>query len=55
MKTKTIENQGEQQFEALKALQPEGNQELESVEGCFTKKKRRNNEIKNAINEIKKW
>ena len=39
MKTKAIENQGEQQFEALKALQPEGNQELESVEGCFTKKK----------------
>ena len=39
MKTKTIENQGEQQFEALKALQPEGNQELESVEGRFKKKK----------------
>ena len=39
MKTKTIENQGEQQFKALKALQPEGNQELESVEGHFTQKK----------------
>ena len=47
---RTIEDQGE----ALKALKPEENQELESIEGPFPKEMR-NNEIKNETDKIKKW
>ena len=35
---KTIEDQGIKQFEALKTLKPEENQELESIERLFSKK-----------------
>ena len=42
------------QVEALKALKPEENQELESIEGLF-QKMMRNNEFKNEIDETKKW
>ena len=35
---KTIEDQGIKQVEALKALKPEKNQELESIEGLFQKR-----------------
>ena len=51
---KAIEDQGIKQVEALKALKPVENQELESIEGLFPKKIR-NNEIKNEMDEIKKW
>ena len=50
---KTNEDQGIKQVEALKALKPEENQELETIEGLFLKKIR-NNEIKNEIDEIKR-
>ena len=53
-KLKTIEDQGIKQVEALKALKPEENQELESIEGLFLNKIK-NNEIKNKTYEIKKW
>ena len=43
---KTVENQEIKQVEALKALKSEENKELE---------KTRTNEIKNEIDEIKKW
>ena len=46
--------QGIKQVEALKALKPEENQELESIEGLFPKKVR-NYEAKNEIDEVKKW
>ena len=49
--TKTIEDKGIKQVEALKALKPEENQELDTNEGLF-QKNMRNNEIKNVI---KKW
>ena len=42
------------QAEALKALKPEENQELEIIKGPFPKKIG-NNEIKNEIDEIQKW
>ena len=49
-----MKDQGIKQAEALKALKPEKIQELES-EGLFSKKKKKkNNEIKNEIHEIKK-
>ena len=51
---RTIEDQGINQVEALKALKPEQNQELESIKRIFPKNMR-NNEIKNEIDEIKKW
>ena len=38
-------------FEAINALEPEGNQELESKEGLFLKNMT-NNELKNEIEEI---
>ena len=38
----------------MKSLNPEENQELESIEAIFAKKIR-NNEINNEIDEIKKW
>ena len=41
-------------MEALKALKPEENQELESIEGIFPKTIR-NIKTKNEIDEIKKW
>ena len=53
-KMKTVEDQRIKQVEALKALKPEENQELESIEGLLPKKIR-NNQIKNEIDEIKKW
>ena len=40
-----IEDQGTKQFEALKTLKPEENQELQSIAGLFPKNMR-NNEIK---------
>ena len=57
---KTIEDQGINQVEALKALKPEkvlkalkpaDNQELESIEGLFTKNMRTNG-IKNEMDKI---
>ena len=42
------------QVEALKNLKPEGNQELESIKARFPNKMR-TNEIKNKIDETKKW
>ena len=54
MKKKTIEEQGKKQVKVLNQLKPEKNQELESIEGFF-QKTIRNNEIKNEIDEIKKW
>ena len=51
---KTIEEQGEKQVKVLNYLKPEKNQELESIEGLF-QKTIRNDEIKNEIDEIKKW
>ena len=50
---RTIEYQGIKQVEALKALKPEENQELEPIEGLFPKNKR-NTEVKNETDEIKK-
>ena len=41
------------QVEALKALKPKENQELESTEGFF-QKKMRNHEFKNETDDIKK-
>ena len=46
---KTMENQGIKQVKDLKALKPEENQELESIEGLFPIKMKIN-EIKNEIN-----
>ena len=54
MVIKTNEDKGIKQFEALKALRPQQNQELESTEGLFPRKVR-NVETENEINEIKKW
>ena len=51
---KTIEDQRIKQVQALKALKSEANQELESIEGIFPKNMR-TNEIKNEIDEIRKW
>ena len=50
-KTKTIEEQGRKQVEALNALTEE---ELKSIEGRFPRDMR-TDEIKNEIDEIKKW
>ena len=61
--TKTLEDQGIKEIEALKALKPkeglkalkpEENQELESIEGFFPKNMR-TDEIKNEIEENRKW
>ena len=51
---KIIADQGIKQVEALKALKPEENQELQSIEGLFPKNIT-TNEIKNETDEIKKW
>ena len=48
--TKTIEEQRKKQVEALKVL----TEELESIEGLF-QKNMRTDEIKNEIDNIKKW
>ena len=59
-KRKTIENQGAKQVEYLKILKTkedlkaEKYEELESTEGPFLKNMR-SNEIKNEIDEIRKW
>ena len=50
---KAIEDQGIKQVEAIKALKPEENQKLESIEGAFPNKTK-NNEIKNETDDIKK-
>ena len=50
---KTIEDQGIKQVEPLKALKPDENWELKSVEGLFPKEMR-TSEIENEIDEIKK-
>ena len=52
--TKAIEDQGIKQIEVLKALKPEQNQELKSIEGIFPKNMR-TDEIKNEIDDIRKW
>ena len=53
--TKTIEEQGKKHIEALEVLKPEENKEdIKSVEGLFPKGMR-TIEIKNEIEEIKKW
>ena len=51
---KTIGDQRIKQVQALKALKSEANKELESIEGIFPKNMK-TNEIKNEINEIRKW
>ena len=51
---KTIEYQGMKELEALKALKPEEIQKLQSIEGLFPKNMG-TNEIKNEIDEIRKW
>ena len=48
---KTIEDHTIKQVEALKALKPEENRELESIKGLFPRKMR-NHEIKNEIDDI---
>ena len=51
----TIEDQGIKQVEALKALKPKENKEnIKSIERLFPKEMR-TSEIKNEIDEIKKW
>ena len=53
--TKTIEDQGIKQTEALKTLKQEKNKEdIKSIEKIFPKEMK-TNEIKNEIDEIKKW
>ena len=55
---KAIEDEGTKQCEALrtrsKAFKPKENQELKSIGELFLKEMK-TNEIKNEINEIKKW
>ena len=52
---KTIEDQGIKQTEALKTLKQEKNKEdIKSIEKIFPKEMK-TNEIKNEIDEIKKW
>ena len=52
---KTIEDQEIKQFQTLKALKPEENQEdIKSTKGIF-QKDIRTNEIKNEISEIRNW
>ena len=47
-------DQGIKEVEALGVLNPEKNQKLKLIEGRFPKEMR-TNEIKNEIDEIKKW
>ena len=50
---KTVEEQGKKQIEALEVLEPEENQELETIEGRFPKYMR-TDEVNNEIDEIRK-
>ena len=53
--TKTTEEKGKKQDEALEVLKPEENkEEIKLIEGHFPKGIR-TNEIKNETDEIKKW
>ena len=52
---KTTEVQVIKQTEVLKALKPEGHNELESTERLFQKKKRRTSKVENKIHEVKKF
>ena len=49
---KRIEDQGEKQIEALKALKSDVNQDLESIEGLFPREMR-NIVVKNEMDETK--
>ena len=49
-----MKNKGKKQIEALKALESEENQGLETTEGHFPRNMR-TDEIKNEIDEIRKW
>ena len=51
---KTIKDQGIKQVEALEALKPEENWELETITGLFSKKVRYN-ETKNELDAFKEW
>ena len=51
---KTIENQGIKPVEVLKALKSGEYWELKTIEGLLPRKIR-NNEIKNELDETKKW
>ena len=52
---KIIEEQGKKQVEALEVLKPELNKEgIKWIEGIFPKEMK-TNEIKNEIDETKKW
>ena len=54
-KEKQLKSKQKKQLKALEVLKPEENkEEIKSVEGLFAKYMR-NNEIKNKINDIKKW
>ena len=52
--TKTFKEQVKKQVEALEVLDAEKNQKLKWIEGLFLKEMK-NNEVKNEIDEIKKW
>ena len=54
MKSKKKNQKKKKLVEALKALKPEENEELESIKGFFAKKMR-NIETKSEIDESKKW
>ena len=51
---KQLKSKEKKQVEALKVLDTEKNQKLNSIEGLFLKEMR-NDEIKNEMYEIKKW
>ena len=54
-KEKQLKSKQKKQLKALEVLKPEENkEEVKSVEGLFAKYMR-TNEIKNKINDIKKW
>ena len=54
-KEKQLKSKQKKQLKALEVLKPEENkEETKSVEGLFAKYMR-TNEIKNKINDIKKW
>ena len=58
-RAETIEEKGKKQVKALEVLKPEeikgeNKEEIKSVEGLFPKEMR-TNEIKNEIDQIKKW
>ena len=53
-KQKLLKNKEKKQVEALEVLDSEKNQKQKSIKGLFSKEMR-NVEIKNEIDEIKKW